>query len=186
MRLFYAIELDERTRQLLFDNQSKLKGKALKANFTRAENLHLTLRFMGDIEDAYFPVLKKMQDFVASKAEAFQLELSGPGVFERGHKSIVWWGTKKSEVLSRLQKNLEEEIRANGFPAETREYSSHITLAREFVSTDSIRNVMNLLQPIEHQFYITGISLMESTRVDGKLTYLCRYRTELRTAAADD
>lgn len=179
MRLFYAIELDQATKQLLLDVQNKLKPKALKANFTRAENLHLTLRFMGETDNAYFSVLKKIQDYTAGKFQPFQLELAGPGIFERGHKSIVWWGIKQNEHLIRLQKSLEEEIRLNGFPAEAKPYSPHITLAREFVSGDNVRDVIKLLRPVSHCFDVTGISLMESTRVDGKLTYLCRYRTSL-------
>lgn len=179
MRLFYAIELDDSTRGLLADSQDRLKTKALRANFTRTENLHLTLRFMGEIESGHFAVLKKIQDHIAGKFPSFRLELSGPGVFERGHKFIVWWGVKDNAQLNSLQKALEQEIRLNGFPPETKPYSPHITLAREFVPEDSIKNVMILLQSANHQFYVSAISLMESTRVDGKLTYLCRYRAEL-------
>ncbi len=179
MRLFYAIELDDSTRLLLADNQSRLKTKALRANFTRTENLHLTLRFMGEIDTGHVEVLKRIQDHIGSNFPSFGLELSGPGVFERGHKSIVWRGVKDSAPLYSLQKALEQEICLNGFPPETKAYSPHITLAREFVSDDSVKNVLNLLQPVNHQFYVSAISLMESTRVDGKLTYLCRYRTKL-------
>lgn len=179
MRLFYAIELDDSTRRLLADAQSRLKAKALRANFTRTENLHLTLRFMGEIQTDHFAVLKKILDQIAGKFPSFHLELSGPGLFERGHKSIVWWGVKESGLLNSLQKALEQEIHLNGFPQETKAYSPHITLAREFVSEDSMKNVMNLLPSVNHQFHVSAISLMESTRVDGKLTYLCRHKTEL-------
>lgn len=179
MRLFYAIELDDSTRQLLVESQTRLKAKALRANFTRSENLHLTLRFMGEIEAGHFSVLKRIQDHIAGKFPSFRLELSGPGLFERGHKSIVWWGVKANEQLNGLQKALEKEIRLNGFPPETKTYSPHITLAREFVTEDSMKNVMNLLLPVNHPFHVSAISLMESTRVDGKLTYVCRYRAEL-------
>jgi len=179
MRLFYAIEPDDGTRQLLADIQSKLKPKALRGNFTRPENLHLTLRFMGEMESGYFAVLKRILDMIAGKYSSFRLELSGPGTFNRGHKSIVWWGIKENGQLFEMQKALEQEIRLNGFPPETKSYSPHITLAREFVSEDSMKNVMNLLHPVNHQFHVPAISLMESTRVDGKLTYLCRYKAEL-------
>lgn len=179
MRLFYAIELNDDTRQLLSGIQSRLKPKALRGNFTRPENLHLTLRFMGEVEPGYFAVLKRILDIIAGKYPSFRLQLSGPGVFDRGHKSIVWWGIKENGQLLELQKALEQEIRLHGFPPETKAYSPHITLAREFASEDSMKNVMNLLHPVNHQFHVPAISLMESARVDGKLTYLCRYRAEL-------
>lgn len=174
MRLFYAIELDDKTRRLLQEKQNLLKSKALKANFSRIENLHLTLRFMGEVSEAYFPVMKKILESVAGKMKAFQLELTEPGLFERGHKSIIWWGIRKNEALYRLQKMLEEEIRLHGFSLETKPYSPHITLAREFVSDHNIKELLQKLTWINHPFDVTGISLMESTRVDGKLTYLRR------------
>ncbi len=179
MRLFYAIELDDSTRGLLVDNLNKLKPKAVRANFTHAENLHLTLRFMGEIETGYVAALKKILDFIAGRFSAFHLELAEPGIFERGHKSIVWWGLKGNEQLNNLQSALEQEIRLNGFAAETKAYSPHITLAREFVSQDSVVNVIKLLPSLNHSFRVGAISLMESTRHEGKLAYLCRYRAEL-------
>lgn len=177
MRLFYAIELDEATRKLLVDAQSALKPKAVRANFSQAGNLHLTLRFMGEIEPGHLEVLKRIQKITAAKYKGFSLELSRPGAFERGHKSIVWWGLKKNELLFSLQRALEDEIRANGFTPELKPYSPHITLAREFVG--DVKSILNTLTPIQHQFHVSAISLMESTRVDGRLTYLSLYRTQL-------
>jgi hypothetical protein len=56
MRIFYAIELDEKTKALLSKEQDRLKTQALKANMTRTENLHLTLRFIGEVNPSYIPV----------------------------------------------------------------------------------------------------------------------------------
>lgn len=179
MRLFYAIELDEVTRQILMELQNRLKDKAVKANYTQRENLHLTLRFMGEVDHACFPVLKKIQGFVSDKSEPFKLELTGPGAFQRGRKFLVWCGIRESMPLFELQKRLEKEIRLNGFKPESRAYSPHITLAREFVPFDNIRNVIDQLCPVNYCFNVNSISLMESTRVDGRLMYLCRYRTLL-------
>lgn len=177
MRLFYAIELDEATRKLLVDVQTALKQKAVRANFSQAGNLHLTLRFMGEVEPGHLEVLKRIQEDTAAKFKDFSLELSSPGAFERGHKSIVWWGLKKNEQLFSLQRALEAEIRANGFTPELKPYSPHVTLAREFVG--DVKNILSSLSPIQHQFHVPVISLMESTRVEGRLTYLSLYRSQL-------
>ncbi len=179
MRLFYAIEFDEETRNILLREQGKIKSRAIKANFTRRENLHLTLRFMGEIESMYLPVLRKIQDYVTGRSVPFKLILSGPGVFVRGHKSIVWWGIRNEDHLIDMQKNMEEEIRRNGFPKEVKPYTPHITLARELVSNENIKDVIKGLQPLNHTVEVKGISLMESTRVNGVLTYISRYCTWL-------
>lgn len=179
MRLFYAIEFDEGVKTELVKAQSILKKRAKRANFTRKENFHLTLRFMGEIEDANYPVLAKIQAEIASKHEPFLLELSKPGIFERGNKFIVWWGIRKSEQLYSLQKSLEEEIRLNGFVSEHKIYNPHITLAREFSSYDNVKEILSELGSLTSTIEVGSISLMESLRIDGRLTYLCRNKTKL-------
>ncbi|NLY18046.1 MAG: RNA 2',3'-cyclic phosphodiesterase [Clostridiaceae bacterium] len=182
MRLFYAIEFNESIKEELVKVQSELKRKAKKANFTRKDNLHLTLRFIGDIKGADFPVLTKIQSAVAYENEPFLLKLSEPGIFKRGNKFIVWWGIHESDQLIKLQGKLEEEIRLNGFPAEYKPYRPHITLAREFTSDENIRDIIREFEPITSTFEVNFISLMESLRTDGRLTYICRNKTRLGKA----
>ena len=78
-----------------------------------------------------------------------------------------------------LQRDLEKEITVNGFRPENRPYKPHITLAREFIPKGDIYKTIKEAGVLQHKFNIKSISLMESTRMNGKLTYLCRYRTEL-------
>jgi len=181
MRIFYAIELDEKTKDLLSKEQTKLKTKALKANMTRRENLHLTLRFIGEVNAAYIPVFTNILNAVASKCFPFQLTLSGPGAFARGHKSIIWWGIEHNAALHELYNELEDQIRRNGFPAENKPYTPHITLAREFTANEgSAEGVLKNIKPFSHSFSVKSISLMESTRIDGKLTYVRLCNAALR------
>lgn len=179
MRLFYAVEFDEKTKDALIAKQSILKSGAVKANFTARENLHLTLRFMGEISGPDFTVLKKVQDLVSKRHDPFELEISEIGTFERGRSSIVWAGIKENNKLLQLQKDLEKEIAANGFIPENRPYKPHITLAREFVTRGDINKIIRDVGALQHKFSVESISLMESTRVNGKLVYLCRYKTDI-------
>ena len=181
MRLFYAVEFDESVKDELAKVQSILREKAQRANFTRKENFHLTLRFMGEIEDANYIVLTKIQEEIASKYDPFLLELTKPGIFKRGNKFIVWWGICENEKLNMLQKSLEEEIRLNGFPAEYKTYNPHITLAREFSSYENVKEILGGLGSLSNTIYVGSISLMESLHKDGKLTYLCRNKTKIDT-----
>ncbi|NLG88588.1 MAG: RNA 2',3'-cyclic phosphodiesterase [Clostridiaceae bacterium] len=174
MRIFYAIEFDEKTKELLSREQEKLKTRALKANMTRRENLHLTLRFIGEVNPSYIPVFTNILNTAASKCSPFQLTLTGPGAFIRGNKSIIWWGVEHNAALHQLYNDIEEEIRRNGFPPEQRPYTPHITLAREFTANDGdAKGVINDIKPVNHSFPVKSISLMESTRIDGKLKYIC-------------
>lgn len=179
MRLFYAVEFDQKTKDILVAKQDILKPNAVKANFTIKENLHLTLRFMGEVADPEFPVLQRIQDLVSKRHDPFMLEISGAGVFERGNKYIVWAGVKKNENLISLQRDLENEIAAHGFSPENRPYRPHITLAREFLPNGDIKKIMDEVRLLQHKFSVKSISLMESTRIDGKLVYLCRCKSDI-------
>jgi len=179
MRLFYAVEFDEKTRDALMSWQSILKSNAVKANFTFRENLHLTLRFMGEMTDEDFHALKRIQDLVAERHDAFDLEIAGIGSFGRGSKSIVWAGLKRNDKLLQLQQDLEKEITAGGFTPENRPYKPHITLAREYVPNGDLNRIIKEIGTVRHKFEVKSISLMESTRINGKLTYLCRYRSNI-------
>lgn len=186
MRIFYAIEFDERTKDLLSQEQVKLKAKALKANMTKRENLHLTLRFIGEVNPSFIPVFTDIQHAAASKCPPFKLTLTGPGAFSRGNKSIIWWGVEHSAALHELYKRIEEQVRQNGFPAEQRPYTPHITLAREFIAGEgNTRDVLNGIKPVKHSFFVSSISLMESTRVDGKLRYIRLSSAELKKNKTD-
>lgn len=179
MRLFYAIELDDNIKDSLIARQAMLKQNAGSGNFTYRENLHLTLRFMGEIEAADFSVLTKVQDAVATKNEPFSIELSEPNTFSRGNKYIVWWGIRRNASLFKLQKDLEGEIKAKGFPEELKPYNPHITLAREFTTNENIKDILREMGTLSGIIKAENISLMESMRKDGRLVYICRNRTTL-------
>lgn len=179
MRLFYAVEFDEKTRDILIERQSILKSNAVKGNFTRRENLHLTLRFMGEMTSGDFTVLKKIQDLVSERHGPFELEISDIGIFKRGQSSIVWAGIKENKDLLELQRDLEKEIAGNGFKPEDRPYKPHITLVREFIPNGDIDKIIKEIKSFQHRLDVKSISLMESTRINGKLTYLCRYKTDI-------
>jgi len=177
MRLFFAVEFDDKTRDVLTDKQNMLKRNTLKANFTLRDNLHLTLRFIGEVQPSDLPVLTEIQNLVPGRHNPFTLEISKIGTFGRGTGTIVWAGIKESRELTELQRDLENEIAARGFKPENRPYKPHITLAREFVPAGDIDKIINGIGILQHKFDVRSISLMESTRVNGKLTYLCIYRT---------
>ncbi|AGC67915.1 2'-5' RNA ligase [Thermoclostridium stercorarium subsp. stercorarium DSM 8532] len=179
MRLFYAIEFDEKTKDVLAEKQKALREKAVKGNFSLRDNLHLTLRFMGEVPQSDLPVLTGIQDAVSKRHGPFSLEFAEIGTFERGNSCIVWVGIKRNSELFELQQDLEREIAKSGFQPETRPYKPHITLAREFVPDGDLDKIIREMGLLNHKFDVKSISLMESTRINGKLTYLCTYRTDI-------
>ena len=124
-RLFVAIALPDGVRERLAAVQGGLDG----ARWVDPENLHLTLRFVGEVDEG---VAEDLASALAGlRALAFPLELVGIGHFEkRGRPSALWVGVAPNPALDRLYHRVEATARRAGLPLEGRKFMPHITLAR--------------------------------------------------------
>tara|TARA_R110000868_G_scaffold34422_11_gene124404 strand:- start:52 stop:591 length:540 start_codon:yes stop_codon:yes gene_type:complete len=122
-RLFSAIGLPDSACEPLMALQSGLPG----ASWRPRENLHLTLRFFGDVDE------RKAEDleFELAKitAPAFELTLQGAGWFGRLEPHALWIGTEPNAALLALQAQCERAARRAGLAPETRNFVPHVTLA---------------------------------------------------------
>lgn len=170
MRVFFAIEFDSGIKKYLWEKQQEVSKYCSKGKFTLEENFHLTLRFIGDREKDEIEKLKDVVKKAAAANTGFELVLDGLGQFHKGNRKILWLGVKHSRNLQELHSSVEKQLEEKGYSAEDRGYNPHITLGRECIVEDleSIRRnitVSPLTIPVQ------GISLMESKRVEGVLTY---------------
>jgi len=135
MRLFIAIDIDEENMVALNDLQKQLRTKAnVKAGdvkWVTAKNIHLTLKFLGEVEDDKLPEICRIAEDVASSHKPFALSIESVGHFGGKSATVLWVGSGKgTEELLQIQKDLETRLAAVGYPAEERPFSSHLTLAR--------------------------------------------------------
>ncbi len=123
-RLFVALDLPEDIRGELALISSGVPG----ARWLDDEQLHLTLRFIGEVDGLLYRDIKKALFDVS--AEPFELSLKGVGTFPpRGQPTVLWVGLEKSEALLSLHRKIESILRQIGLEPEARKYSPHITLA---------------------------------------------------------
>ncbi|MCR9255614.1 MAG: RNA 2',3'-cyclic phosphodiesterase [Alphaproteobacteria bacterium] len=124
-RLFVAIDLPDHIR----DDLSELQGGVPGARWIDWDNLHLTLRFIGDVrEDMADDVDMALSGIVAP---SFDLSITGLGTFEtRGEPTTLWAGIERNPQLKHLRDRIESSLRRIGLPPEGRKFSPHITLAR--------------------------------------------------------
>jgi len=125
IRLFVALALPEGHRQQL----SRLCHGVRDARWVVQENLHLTLRFIGEVEEPRLPEIAKALGRV--KFEQFQLTLSGIGHFQNGRRiRSLWAGTKQCDALVQLQNRIDSALRHADVPPAGRRFTPHVTLAR--------------------------------------------------------
>ena len=136
MRLFLAIELPEEVREHLIRVQQAIAHLVPRASLTRAENLHVTLKFLGEVDERrtleLCDSLAKVRNAPIELA-ANQLECLPP----RGLLRIIAAGMSGSDkALAGVHSAIEQRCRYLGFESETRKYRPHVTLARAKGSAD--------------------------------------------------
>lgn len=173
MRVFIAIELDDEIKKYLSEIQTKVKKNSIKGNFTREANFHLTLRFIGDVDDKGIHSLKRAIDETSKEFQEFELKLGGLGEFPRKDKKIIWIGLSEGiKELKDLFKRLENNLEKQGFNREERGLKPHITIGREVRVDKPFEDLKNEISIEPKLINVKKISLMESTRVNGVLSYI--------------
>lgn len=132
MRTFIAIELDKKITDALAEIQKELKSSQADIKWVRPENIHLTLKFLGEVEEARIKEIIQRLKELGSQIKPFALRISGLGTFP-GLKSarVIWAGIKEdTDELMKLAKMIEDGLITLGFPKENREFSAHLTLGR--------------------------------------------------------
>ena len=173
MRAFLAIEPDDGTRRFLGEIQRQLKQTGVTGHYSFPENLHLTVRFLGEINDGQFGELKKMIKEAARLNNKFVLNIDTIGKFGKGNKMILWAGMNENNSLSKLYDDIEFKLDAM-MNLRKENYFPHITLVREAVSPIGFSDIRSRVGKVEYDFPVPGLSLMESTRVNGRLAYIRR------------
>jgi len=124
-RLFVAIDLPDSVKCEIAALTSRLAGVRL----VLPEQLHLTLRFIGEVEEQTMLAIK--DSLAAAKSPPLTLSLSGAGYFPRGtHPRVLWIGLTPDRLLLQLQAEVERAVQAAGIPGDARPFTPHITIAR--------------------------------------------------------
>ncbi|HEX3031541.1 MAG TPA: RNA 2',3'-cyclic phosphodiesterase [Bacillota bacterium] len=181
MRVFIAIEFEDKVKEFLVHLQSELRNYCDRGNFSHRENLHLTLRFIGEIEELGLPALKTAITEAAERSAEFTLGLKGLGQFPKGGRSVAWVGVQPAPELQKLYQEMEKALDKQGFGRENRGFNPHITLARE-VDKGQIREAISTVRTGGVTQQVRGITLMHSTREGGRLVYKPLFRHALLSA----
>ena len=161
MRLFIAIQLSDGIRNSLSAVQAYLRDHGVRGNYTKIQNLHLTLAFIGEHSDPDL-VLEAMRSVPFAP---FPMRIEGFGSFG----DLYWCGIGRNDDLLSYVKRLRRALAESGIPFDRKKFSPHITLIRR-AEYDRRRGFPGVTIP-DVSMRVTGVSLMRSDRTKSGMVY---------------
>ena len=130
MRLFVAIDVPQAVRQALGELIARLRTESRGAKWVRPEAMHVTLKFIGEVEPGKVDAIRAALRDVHS-GEAVDLNFRALGFFPNERRPrVLWCGIAASPNLARLAVDVDEALKPLKIPAESRKFAPHLTLAR--------------------------------------------------------
>jgi 2'-5' RNA ligase len=176
MRLFIAVNFDDAVKKQLLEIQKLLRSQCTCGNFTRPENLHLTMAFLGETPEwKVASLLQTINDVqalpeAAPEAMPFELSFTHTGCFTHSHKELWWVGADENcpgiNHLKAIHSQLIKRLLDSNFSVDNRSFNPHITLGREIKHSGKIILDCNVIKVI-----VDRLSLMKSEHIGGVLTY---------------
>ena len=181
MRLFIAVNFSDEVKSRILKIQDQLRCQASKGSFTRPENLHLTLAFLGETREGELGTLSRILDDIQWKQKLsetqqlppppFDILFNHTGCFTHSGKELWWIGAAPDcpgiPLLQVIHGQLVNRLANNGFAVDKRPFNAHITLGREIKHTSPI--VLEMAEVITVR--VDRVSLMKSEHIRGMLTY---------------
>lgn len=179
MRVFIGYEFDNEVKEYLSNIQSIIKPGTVKGDYTRFHNFHLTTKYLGNVSDEEVDTLIDIIDEVCEQIDTFDIKINGLGSFDKKFSSIMWVGILSGkESLMKVFHKIERKTVEAGFEKEHRKYRPHITLGKKIVF--SKHSSTEYIPSYDESIHINKITLFESDRIDGVLTYTPIYANRLR------
>lgn len=133
IRAFIAIDLSPEIYEKLEKISSKLKNQISKlpARWVPTRNIHLTVKFLGDVSESNLELLKRILKIESQKYSPFEISFREMGAYPTIHRPrVIWIGTKVPQELIDFHHSIENETARLGYAREKRKFSPHLTLAR--------------------------------------------------------
>lgn len=171
IRSFIAIELDKAIKGKLTRLQEDLRARAglesEQIKWVGPDHMHLTLKFLGDVEDKYISDICAAVTAATEETEPFTFTIGKVGAFpERGSARVIWAGiTEGIEELRELQDAVETSLEGFPLPREDRKFSPHLTLARikEYGAGKDVARALALLEPLALGVQdVAGLTIFQS------------------------
>ncbi|HWO00730.1 MAG TPA: RNA 2',3'-cyclic phosphodiesterase [Blastocatellia bacterium] len=132
VRVFICIEIPASIKDRVAELQQGLRQHDAKISWVKPSNVHLTLRFLGDVATSHIPAVGAAVTRAARLSQAFEIEVGTAGCFPSAKRPRVFWVglTAVPNALSKLHVLVEKELAREGFAPDDRKFSPHLTIGR--------------------------------------------------------
>lgn len=132
MRTFIAIELSEEIRETLAQIQSHLKYSGADVKWVEKDNIHLTLKFLGEISEEKLQQVIAALEITAKETPCFEISIKDIGAFPKiDYPRVIWVGLDKgAKESTEIALKVDEELSKIGFGKESRPFAAHLTIGR--------------------------------------------------------
>lgn len=183
IRSFIAVELPEDVRRRIADviSEAAKHGGAIK--WVETHNLHLTLKFLGNVREELIPHVSATLDVIARQSTPFEFDVAGVGGFPNINRPrVLWVGVTATDELFKLQEQIECAMEKLGMPKEERTFHPHITIGR-VKSPHGLLHTLETLKKFEKEQFgrvpVKHIVLMRSDLTPSGPIYNAISRHEL-------
>jgi 2'-5' RNA ligase len=193
IRAFIAIELSEEIQSQLEQVTAVLKNRSggLPIRWVPVENVHLTLKFLGDVSLSNLELLKKMLRSVGSAHHPFEVSAGGLGTFPNPHRPrVIWIGLEAPAEMASLQHAVDVDTARLGYDREERPFSPHLTVGRvsRNASPAEIRAIARVVEESRVGFlgaaWVEAVHLFKSELQPGGAVYTCLFSAPLAERTA--
>jgi len=171
MRLFIAINFNDDIKNKLASEIAMLKQHSLSGTFSRKENLHLTVIFLGEVSDNRLNEIQIAMKKVSVGHSTSTVTVKGFGKFFKNKEILYWRGMECSNEVLEIRSKLMTELKRLGFKLDQKAFVPHITMGRRIVMNENFAegDYENLLQTMD--MLVDEICLMKSERIRGRMVY---------------
>jgi 2'-5' RNA ligase len=166
MRCFIAIDINEKVKTAILELQRIFKGCNADIRWIKPENIHLTLKFLGNVEEDMLDKIRTKLEDICLRYKGFGLEAKGIGLFpDKRRPRVIWVDVNGNGNLRGLQSDIEGAMATMGFKKEERAFTPHLTIGR-FRSRTGIDALYDKMQLYRDESFgvidVRSVLLMES------------------------
>jgi len=185
LRLFIAVELTGEIKDRIEGHINRLKRMGGNIRWVKREAMHITLKFLGNVDPSRIGDIERAMDRTASRVRSFSLDLKGCGRFppDSPRPRVLWVGVEEPGEINNLQEILEDELLREGFHKETRAFHPHVTMGR-VKGTSALRKIVEEIKALKDEDFgrvkVERIVLFRSKLTPEGPIYTEIYASELK------